>query len=257
LASLFGDLPAGLIHARPSAVEALLAPWSSTRWATEIQTVLRDAGGEHLVVALFGGEYSGRLRGVRVPAVIAAIPVADEANALRAAASTLHRLNQRHPWGLFMKDVPGETTDLHLVDAGPGTDYAEQPVEEKIAFGVAGGCLLVASNYDTLQRLLARSAWARPPAAEGPAGLWEVMKDPAPLSGAFDLDRAGKAVRNGLAVYAMTQMMSSRPGASRARARTDTVKKGVIGLQKLGAGHCRLNQGPHGAVLTLEVGQHE
>ncbi len=254
---LFGDLPAGLMHVRADALDVLLGPWSTTSWATEIQTLFREAGGQRVLIGLFGGEYSGRLRGLRVPAIVAVSPVPDEGQALRAAASTLHRLNARQEWGLLMKDIPGESNVIHVVDSASGTAYAEQPTEEKFAFGVVEGCLLVASNYDTLQRLVARRQWASAPTEPGALGVWRVARDASPMAGSFDLERSGKSVRNGLAVYAMTQMMSSRPGASEARGRTEKIKQGVMGIQELGSGYCRLESGPKGAVLNLELGPNE
>jgi len=163
-----------------------------------------------LTLLLVGGEYGGRLHGLRVPAGVGAIPVESESAAQIWVQDALDRLNRRFDLGLY--SVPSADRDhVYSVRATGKTVYSALLEEEQAAWTVAGDWLIVSTSRSTLASLLQRRRWAQSDRrAAGLSDPWRwIAEDAHVATGWIDLPRAGKAVRNVLAVAQLNALQMS------------------------------------------------
>ena len=172
-------------------------------YAEDVAAWAHDLGARDVVVALFGDEFSGRIRGVRCPSVVVAVRNGDESRAALATRRCLDRLNQRTgaAWMMESSRLP-EFGDLLLTIASTeSAAYRRLAEGERFAVSVQGEWTLLGTNRSVLERLRAGSATGRRP--EAPVPAWDIT----PLVW-MDLVSGGKTVRNGLAVATLYRMSS-------------------------------------------------
>ncbi len=197
---LFGDMARAMAVAE--SLPALPIPWMP--FLTE---AVESVGATDLHLALLGGEESGRMHGIRIPALAIAGSVEDEEASLAAARDYLDRLNARHGWGLFpAEERIGERRGFSVSSSEP-TPYGALPAGERVGFAALDGQLLVSSSMDVLRRLVSRYDWSVAE-AEAEAGGWRrraPMREGA-VSVWFDLARTAETLRKGLYARALVRM---------------------------------------------------
>lgn len=235
LGRLFGDLPLALGVARTALLMPLVDETASPAWARVVRDVVKREGSETAAVALFGGEYGGRFKAIKVPAIVVGIPVANAEQALARVAEALDRLNARYRWGLIPRDVAVGSNHVYAIEGTAVPSYAVLTLEEKPAYAVCGGWLLLASNLGSLGKLVARYAEAG--AVPTPrAAAWTRGADAAgnaPCYGWIDLVQGGKTVRLAITTYSLKLFLEDPEGTHRARQRLNEVKAWIDALAPL------------------------
>lgn len=163
-----------------------------------------------LILLLVGGEYGGRLHGLRIPAVVGMIPTGGESAALAWVRAALDHLNVRFDLGLY--SVPSSDRDrVYAVRSTAETVYSALPEDEQVAWTVEGDWLVFSTSRLTLESLLQRRSWAMGTRhAAGLSDPWRwLADDPHVAAGWIDVPRAGKAVRNVLAVVQLQALQTS------------------------------------------------
>ena len=202
-----------------------------------------------LTLLLVGGEYGGRLHGLRVPAVVGVVPTEGGHAALAWVQAALDRLNTRFDLGLY--SVPsGDRDRVYSVRSSGETVYSTLSEDEQVAWTVDGDWLVVSTSRATLESLLQRRSWAkddRRAAALSDPWRW-IAEDPHVATGWIDVPRAGKAVRNVLAVAQLQALQTSN------RERGATLQQVRSGLNLLdGFGQARLWVEPAESEIDLCV----
>jgi hypothetical protein len=251
----FGDLPVAVAAVSAPALRTVAVARGSD-WADAARLCIDVAGATAATVALFGGEYSGRLHGLRVPAVAVAFAVRDEAAAARAAEGILIRAGAAV--GIPFLPEPGwiDETRVIGVSAPAHVGYGELPAEERAAYAIVDGWLVVSSHRGNLAQLLRRREWAsgadRPGANQGSAdGLWGGLHPTAPASMSCRLPEAGQAVRNALAVYRLSRMSQ---GGGDAPERWEAVRDVIAAFQELESARGWVEQEGDVWIGRLELG---
>lgn len=197
---IFGDLARAMIVA--DSVPSLPAAW-----AGPVADAVESIGARDLRMVLLGGEESGRMHGIRIPALAIAGRVDDEEESLAAARAFLDRLNAQHQWGLFpAEEQIGERRGFSVSSSEPNLVGA-LPAGERVGYAVLDDWFLASTSMEVLRRLVSRYDWSvsreeagsggwtqRAPMREGAVAAW------------FDLARTSETLRKGLYARALVRM---------------------------------------------------
>jgi hypothetical protein len=247
---LLGDLPIAVTMTSTT----LLRPFTEARvrplWLHLLGEVIFDQKSDVLAASLLTGDYGGRLKGIKIPALVAGIPVRDGEAALSWAAGALDRLNARYRWGLIPQELPTAGGRVFAV-AGTGEGaYAALAPEEQAAYALCDGWLLLASNAQALQKLVERYAREESLLEAGPArwkhGLNEIQ---APCYGWIDLARGGKTLRLAVTTYSLKLLMEDPRGSQKPRQRLNEAKAWIDSFAPLDT--CRFWLGSDGRMLNV------
>ncbi|MBM4142076.1 MAG: DsbA family protein [Lentisphaerae bacterium] len=228
-ARLIGTDPDLLVMAPCGYVKSLLAmPGAGAAGAAAAEglggVVADDAP---VFVAMLGDELSGRILGLRVPTVLACARVADEAAGEKALREAMDRLNGRYGWSLLPRQIDTAGVRATVLDTGRGGVYGSMAPGERMAYAVRDGWLVLASNADVLVRLLGGGnkgggTWAAAAGEHGAAAYaWA------------DLESAGRATRNALAVYSLALIAQGSAGNEAARANLERIREWIAAAAPL------------------------
>ena len=99
LPSLWGNAPMLLLAGHKESVQQAAMLWGNYPWMQPIHTLLQKPGLGALGIGLVGDQYSGRIQGIKVPAMISAIRVDSRTTAETTAQSVLDQINAQFRLG--------------------------------------------------------------------------------------------------------------------------------------------------------------
>ncbi|NQT93502.1 MAG: hypothetical protein HQ559_12145 [Lentisphaerae bacterium] len=177
-------------------------------------------------VGVLGGEFSGRMLGLKVPAVIWMQKVKDAEQTMAAMTGALDEINARHGWSLLPRREQIGTDEVVVVDTSRSGMLASIGPRERPAFTVRSGWFVFSSNLDTLARLIDRAALSGQAPAGGVRSRWrEEMAGKKSLGSAWiDLESGRIAFRNAAAVYTLALVTSNVSGGREVRRELDRLK---------------------------------
>ena len=234
LTKVLGSLPMAVLSADASVVAPWLERSGAPRWARMMSEFMRKQKVQNVSLALLGGDYSGRFKGVRVPALVAGFSVASRGEAYAWMQDSFDRLNAVYRWGLVPREVAVGDKLVYAMEATAVESQNEMTVHEKPAYAVCGNWLLLASDLNPLVKLVSRFDG---PVAEAEAGntLWgrEFPEQPSALFGWFDLAGGQKTLRAALTTYSLKLSVEKPKNAHRIRHNIDEAKAWVDSLSPL------------------------
>lgn len=230
---LLGDLPQGVALLSPALALPYMEQPNRAAWLRLLAEVIRLEKAGVIAVGLVGDEYSGRLKGIKLPTLVTGIPVGDEARAAAWLREAFDRLNARYRWGLVPREVSAGRGRMTIVEGTSTNFLSSLPPAECPAYLLRGGWLLLASNSEGLGRLAERfdglptnrpapAAWAGDLAAEpAPAYLW------------LDLARAAKTLRTAISTYSLKLLFEDPSGSQETRQKLNEAKAWIDSLVPL------------------------
>lgn len=231
---LFGDLPLaiGLIHSQM--VLPMIENLDNPAWLRIFGEVIREQKAESIMVAVLGDEFSGRIKGIKVPAIIAGIPVDNSTNTLAWMKQALDRLNAKYRWGLIPREVYANGSTVFAIESTASSFYSTLTLEEKPAYAICGEWLLLSSNVESLSSLMARIK-QMPTGSEREEPQWKTDLDsmPAPCFVRINLARGGKTLRLALTTYALKLLLEDAQGTLGVRQRLNEAKAWIDSLAPL------------------------
>jgi hypothetical protein len=235
LARLLGDAP-DAIAVLPSAVgERVLERPGVTHALRDTSAILLErAAADGLgFVALFGGPYSGRMLGIRVPSVMAGVCLAGNEDGLETVSAALDRVNAARGWGLIPRPIRVGGLDAVVVDSSRGGVYGSLADGERPVLAVIDGWFVACSSVRTLERCAAERA-ARPAA---PAAAWAAGVRAAGGQEYLWLDpgAAGDAIKKALAAYALVRLVQRADARDTLRGRLDLLRACIESLAPIQA----------------------
>lgn len=252
LAGLVGDLPLAFAVTRT----ALLLPWieaaATPAWARVVRDVIRQERADTAMVAVLGGDFSGRFKAIKVPAIVVGIPVAGREGVATRIQQALDRLNARYRWGLISTAVG--SNEVYAIEGTALESHAGLAFEEKPAYAIVGGWLLFGSNLGSLSRVVAR--YEDPAARAAAPSRWrrELGGVGAPASAWVDLVQGAKTLRLGLATYSLKLFLEDPQGSQRLRQRLNEAKAWIDSLAPLDTGRFWATPGAGGMEIRFKLG---
>lgn len=264
LARWLGEAPCLAAVVKREALLQLLMHGNLTREAQfPLRMVLDVATSDRIAVAALDGELGGRLAwgvvrslglsGLRVPTLLAATPVQDEADAQAAIQRVLDASNARYRGAFVLRPVSLPTTTIYVLESAAGDEWVDELApSDRPAYLLMDGWLLASSNLGALQKL-AQAALPRDIAGGGPAWAAQVDGPPA-LAIWLDLARSGKMARDAMATWSMAQMFLNRGDSRATREQLNEIKAWIDALVPLGAARAELSRRQGCTVLALDLG---
>jgi hypothetical protein len=213
-------------------------PFWSPAWVTDLRPGLEPLFQRPMVLGLFGGDLSGRLFGLRVPALVAATPVEDGNLALSGMLTLIDTMNARHQLGLIAGKPAAGEPPVYTLEGTSQNVYSRLAPEERAGFAVVNGWFVASSHAGALREILSGSVDS-PPSAPGPS---EVMR------GRLNLGAAGKSIRSVLAVLSLQAALRGEETAV-FRERLRSWRDWVLVFESLDRMNLRVTQ--HGRILQM------
>ena len=234
LEDVLGDFPLaiGIIHSEM--VLPMIEGPGNPAWLRIFGEIIREQDAESIMVAVLGDEFSARIKGIKVPAVIAGIPVDDSTNTLAWMKQTLDRLNAKYRWGLIPREVYANGSTVFAVENTASNFYSTLTLEEKPAYAICGEWLLISSNMRSLSALLAHVKQMQNGSQRDPPKWKEELDSmPAPCFARIDLARGGKTIRLAITTYALKLLLEDATGSLGVRQRLNEAKAWIDSLSPL------------------------
>ena len=205
-----GALKAALEHPLAAADTAAIRPW------------LDRLGGDALMLCVLGGDYSGRIKGIKWPALLAGVPAGGNRDVRATVQGILDELNRAYQWGLILREVPqGEQPSVYIIESTAGNAYSKFSLQEQLAFTLRGGWLLLASNAGTLMKICGHYGRGEEEEAEA---LWEQPAESDAALCRMNLAEGGKIVKTALTAYSMKLLFSDPDETQAERQRINEYK---------------------------------
>ncbi len=233
-ANVFGAEPCAVAALPLSHLGPCLGALATNQLVCAISEVMRSCGQPEplLVAAMYGGELSGRLMDIRVPAVLIGIRARSSVNTPAIMAEAIDRLNAERRWALLVRRQVHEGVPLMVIDGTRGDMFSLINNEEKPAFAMKNGWLLFGSNLQTLSTVCrgapphgSRAVWVEALAHhDTPVALWA------------DLRGSAETIKHGIAVYRLIQRVSEKPAGERTNQAVNTLEvwtKAIRPLEQL------------------------
>ena len=153
----------------------------------------------------------------------------------------LDRLNAHYQWGVIPREVPVGASRVFVVDGTAGNSYSMSlSLDEKPAYAVCGGWLLLASNLQSLQKLVGRYDDAKKSGAEVPRPGWQegMEEEKAPCYCWVDLERGAKTLRMAVATYSLKLLIEDPQKTLHTRQELNEAKAWIDSLAPLD--QCRI-----------------
>ncbi len=181
-----------------------------------------------LAAGLFGPPFSGRFRGIQVPGLVLAWPTEQTmAEVETAVRRTLDRINAERRWGLILAADPHLPRNIRRIVGTAPNAFSTFPPDETPALALYRQHLLLASNVQTLSRLIERN----------PDPDRRLLSDPdsaADVGFRVDLERAMPTLRLLYGAYWLYQVMERRAPESREQDVMEGIGRRLDHLEPLG-----------------------
>lgn len=249
LGRLLGEAPTALVSAPWASVVAWMeANHGVGTHLDPLKPLIEElvAADTPVALALLGGDYSRRLF-VRVPTLVFALRTRPGVDVASIMSRLIDDLNARYGRGLIPCQASSRGQSVVVVDTTRGGYYSLLEPEQRAAYAIRDGWLLLASNMDALGALLAEAETR--PALAGAA--WQ------PGGGALaahvwaDLPRTRAGLSQVLAAWTIALLAQGGDGLARGRARADEIRFWLDVLEPLN--ECRLDVREQAGVLTARV----
>ena len=198
-----GSIPQGAVLLPWDRLRGVLNRWPGP-WLDGLQGMASTLHVDHVGLFLLGDDYSGRVRGVKVPAVVVAAPVSDPSQVLEKVREYLDQLNGEYQVGLFPAEEQVGDRRLFGVATSLSNTYADLADDERIAYAVLDDTVLVSSSVEPLRALVGRYDWQVAQEEKGSAP-WNVA-DVGAGTLWFDLVDGLETVRKGMFAYTVALM---------------------------------------------------
>lgn len=176
-------------------------------------------------LALFGGDYSGRLFGMKTPAIAMAATLRRPDAAAAALQERMDRINAIYRTAVSLGPAPDPAGPLLAVTISSLPFYSSLPTGEQAAVAFRQDRIYAATNLDSLRAILAARQDDSP--ASPPSG------ETAALSFRMNLREGAASIRNGLAVAALALMMQDRERTRATRAQLNRFRDLLLRLDWL------------------------
>ncbi len=252
---LWGPLPVAVLAMNKETALALLSG-SREPWLRQVHKLVKAQPGETLFLGAFADEYSGRLMGLKVPSLLAAIRCSDSTATLQSIRDALDHVNRSYRWGLIPRPFLAEGRQVHALESTGEGFMSRFTAEESPAYAVCGDWLVFSSNLDVLMKLVARyeRVVSTEEAARSP-WLAPLSQSEASIQGWLDLERAAKSLRLAISTWSLKLLLEDSSGSQRMRQNLNEAKAWIDAIAPMKAGVFQLTSDAEKTRLSLEMGR--
>jgi hypothetical protein len=255
---LWGGLPVAMVAiGRNTALNGLLLP-RAPLWVKQVGRIVAAQDAEAVFLGAFGDEYSGRIMGLKVPSLIAAIRCSNEEETLKSIVQSLDRLNAARQWGLIPRPFTAAGHQVYAIEATGESPLSRMTAEESPAYTVIGGWLLFSSNLDALMKLVERYERVESMQQASQAPWKELVKDSkAPIHGWIDLDRGSKTLRLAVSTWSLKMLLENPSESQKTRQQLNEAKAWIDAIAPMKSCSFHLDSNDQGSSLTFTLGENK
>lgn len=245
-----GDIPlAAVLLSRRALMSALEqshgAADSAHFWMGKLE-------GDALMLCVLGGDYSGRIKGIKWPALLAGMPVGNEKDPREVVQPLLDDLNRAYQWGLILHEIPqGDQPSIFIIESTAGNAYGKLSLQEQMACTVRGGWLLLASNSATLMKICGHYSRGGQTASAG----WYMPEPGDAALCRMDLAGGGNVLKLALGAYSLKLLFSDPAGTQEERQRINEYKAWIDMLAPFGLLQARARSDREHLTIKFQLGQ--
>jgi hypothetical protein len=250
---LYGDLPMAFCAIEARWLPGVLDALAPDKWTAALGPVLAEVGTAPICFAVVGGDYSGQYLEMKVPGLLAAVRMRDQESGREAMRQCIDRLNQSHHWGLYLRDVLVGDRLAQAVETSRDTPFARLGLEERPAFALCDGWLVMGSSLKSLRAVLAR--YDRSESAEAVArGAWLPGAARHPMYAWFKLTEFAKSIRTAVKFHRLKTLHQTPPDRLTDRNSPDTLLAWLDVLAALPLAEVWIGTSARETVLQFRLG---
>lgn len=233
LAALWGDETLASSAVGTESLVSALPQGAPNVFGSVFKDVIAGSRADALALSVFGGDLSGRFKGIKVPTIMAALHRTEGGDITDWIQPLVDRWNARYQWGLVPVPVSVGTATVWRIEGTSEGLYGALAPTEQIALTMSGEWMVASSNFKALEALVAR----RQQQAASPAA-WSETLDDAVGSGAggflaVDLVRGNEALRLAITAYSLKLLFEDASGSRAQRQKLNETKAWLETLAKL------------------------
>jgi len=180
--------------------------------------LLGNGGGQALAVGMFGGDISGRYKGIKVPTLMGAVQLPEETDITAFIHQSVDRWNAKYRWGLVAVAQGADSSTVYRIEGTTDSFYSGFAPQEQVALTQAGRWLMISSNLKGLETLLTKT---RNGTGEFNAP-WADKMGEAATGGAIgyfgmDLVRGAETFRLAISAYSLKLLFEDASGSKETR----------------------------------------
>ena len=264
LARMLGGAPcAAAMVKREVLLKMLVQPWLPRDVRHAIRMIADVATADRVAVVGMDGDMGGRLAwgamislglsGLRVPTVLVATPVQDEAAAAEAIQRVLDDSNAKYRAAFVLQPVPAPPTTIYVLESAGGDEWVDSlSRSDRPAYMILDGWLLASSNLSALQKLVQASVAGQ--GGAGPPSWAAQMNGVSAVSVWLDLARSGKVARDAIATWSMAQVFMNSGSSQVAREQLNEAKAWIDSFASFGQARAELGRREGKTVLSVDLG---
>jgi len=153
----WSDKPMGAVVAGVESALFALDHQKKTIPLILLRELLLRSDAEAAALALFGGEYSGRIMTIKVPAVMMAMHTRQPVDLASFLPPLVDRWNAAHRLGLVAVPAGDPGSTVWRLEGTAGGFYGSLAAEQQVALTSIGSWIVLSSNYKTLEKVMQES----------------------------------------------------------------------------------------------------
>ena len=188
--------------------------------------VVQVTGARSSALGLFGGEMSGRFKGIRVPTLMAAFQMDNGTDVKAQLAALVDRWNARYRWGLVAVESSVAGRVVWRLEGTSDGAYSAFAAGEQVAIAVEGDWVMVSSNYQGLEALILANARTRADGLTLPYWAEKLQQTGGDTFGYFgvDLVRGNETLRLAISAYSLKLLFENASGSREQRQKLNEAK---------------------------------
>jgi len=251
---LFRAHPLAMGRMPPEVLTGLLPDLGLPALPPAWERLVNGFSGRAAGVAVFSGPHSGRLSGVRVPALAAVVPFPSEEGVARVM-EIIAQIRVAEDWAIEPRLEPVGEVPVIVLDPTSADRYASE-VEpgHRLAFALLDDHLVFVTSRQVLSLLLAGATSAGEPPPPVP-WLDLATSEATPAAMWMDAEQLGGRLAPLLTLYSVGQATGGVPGGRRVGAGVAMAQNLLAFLEPMGQVDVQLAFTPHRARFTFQAGQ--
>lgn len=212
--------------------------------------LVNNGNGKALALGLFGGDFSGRYKGIKIPTLMAAVQLPEQTDTVAFIQQTVDRWNARYRWGLVAVAQGTGSSTVYRLEGTTDSVYSGFIPQEQVAMTQAGQWLVISSNLKGLEALVAHMEQSGSDSVP-----WAEQIDQAVAGGAMgylgmDLARGAETFRLAISAYSLKLLFEDATGSTRTRQTLNEAKAWLDLLAQMD--HLHVYGTKEGPYLTID-----
>ncbi len=213
---ILGDVPLLTLLADGPFWVDLLEKQFQTPWSGILRELKQHQSLGSVMIALFGGEYGGTFKQFPLPGLVMGIQMTDKEALHKTIDSIIDRLNAEKQWGLIKSETKIKGWPYFSIEGTANNFYSTFNDKERFAYTLFKGWFLLASNTETLKKIIQRYRSSTSFSPGNPHWSQDLdPKGPLALYGYIQAAHCAKIIQPALNLYSLKLLVENSQASKR------------------------------------------